>query len=128
MNVNQDALEKLTQAWISFKRMNFPLAFSQAREAAIIVETFTAILNQMGVSEDNPSFTLPEPTKEDIEETTEISTTLPSTHPSSTQIEDTSTTLTTQTRETSATTSLSVIGVIIAFPILLIYKKKNLGK
>ncbi|MHA2203205.1 MAG: hypothetical protein ACW991_05900, partial [Candidatus Hodarchaeales archaeon] len=134
MNINQDTVEKLTQAWISFKRMDFPLAFNQARESAIIVETLVTTLNQMGVNESNPLFILPEPTLEDIKETTEVSATstnpstksketATSTNPSSTQIEDSSTISTSITE----TTSLPMIGIIITLSILLI-SRKNRGK
>lgn len=113
--INQDTVEKLTQAWISFKRMDFPAAFSQAREAAIIVETLASTLNQVGISETNPSFILPEPT---LEETTEISTT--PTNPS-TEIK----TSIIPTSQTTEATPLPIIGIIIALPILLISGKKR---
>ncbi|MFX0210617.1 MAG: hypothetical protein ACFFDT_31850, partial [Candidatus Hodarchaeota archaeon] len=119
---NQEAVEKLTQAWISFKRMNFPRAFKQSREAATIVETLASTLNQIGISEANPFFILPEPTIEDIKGTTGIEETSSSTNPSSTQKEDTSIISTTES------TSLPIIGIIIALPILLISRKKRVKK
>ncbi|MFX1507627.1 MAG: hypothetical protein ACFFDC_16195, partial [Promethearchaeota archaeon] len=138
MNTNQDTIETLTQAWIYFKRMNFPLAFTQAKEAAVYVDTLTVLLNQMGVEKDNPLFIFPEPMIEDLGETSEISsTTLPqsssesdesSTFPSSTQREGTptiSTFLTTQISQTSVSTSLSMIGFFIAISIQIYYKKKG---
>lgn len=136
VNANKEAVALLTQSWQSFKKMDFPLSFTQGREAALKVEALAQIIDQVGIAEDNPSFNLPEPTITDtMESSTIISTSISKTSDkistktqSTTERDDISTFSlppSMEFSETSSITSLPILGFLLGVPILYVYHKRK---